>query len=150
MLLLKEFLQPARGRVRLASDSHVIDITQSIPLQVHFEDNDTNIVHSAVVHFYVLEDCVNDMVIGLPAILTVFGPLFISMITSAILSSSTIATDLHKPSTSSFSFLLADDTVYPWSEPLTAEAPEDFNTPVSVQLHRRSPLYGNVPRRCSR
>ena len=133
--ILNPLLDIARGSVKLASSHHVVAITHSILLVTQFADS-TGRTHSATLRLYVLPGLNSDIVVGLPAIITSFGPLFIEMIQGAL---------AQKTEASYINNTLAPDLIDPWSTPTLEEAPEDLETPLpcsfSAALHYMEQSY---------
>eukprot|EP00981_Chlorochromonas_danica_P004080 scaffold783_cov324-Ochromonas_danica.AAC.1 len=155
--LLYSKLQPCKSAVKLADNATTVVIQNSISLAVSFMDDDGH-EHVATISFFVFPTDGNDMIIGLPAILSSFSKLFLLMMKAAIddavggedknkdLSSITTSSSLlhllqstSSTSTSSTSVPSNDATAHgltrsPWSNPLLEEAPENVETPLPVNF----------------
>jgi len=120
---LDSLVQPVRGRVRLAAHKTTVVISKRLPLTVSFECN--GVTHAANILFYVLPSSNNAMVIGLPAIIMNFGPLFLTMMQTAM------EEYIGEPSHTLAQ--IDSDLREPWSLPPDIEAPEDsvVDTPCS-------------------
>ena len=121
---LRPYIRTAKGTVKLAADGHLVQITQAVLLDVLFCDQE-GCEHKARILFFVLPSHNNDMVIGLPAIITCFGAYFLDMIKRAVDECAMSDSSLHNVEANSDS-----DLVYPWSIPVEEEAPEDLATPL--------------------
>lgn len=115
------YLQEVNGTVRLAAENHTVQIRQAALLTVQFNDA-VGQQHSAQVRFYVLPGSSNQMVIGLPAIVTGFSSLFMEMMQSAV--------DEYAGDPSHTISVVNDTLLSPWSNPVSEEAPEDESTPL--------------------
>jgi hypothetical protein len=80
---LEPYLQPTRGKVRLAADNHTVAVSEAALLEVTFCDTQGT-AHTARILFYVLPGSNNDLVIGWPAIIAHFGKLFMDMLRLAM------------------------------------------------------------------
>jgi len=117
---LKPYIQPANGKVSLAADNHIVQITESLLLTVAFQgENDTH--HEGKIQFFVLPTSSNDMVIGLPAIIGNFGLLMVEMLQTALMR--------YEGPSYSIQFI-NEELTEPWSNVPDPEAPEDLETPV--------------------
>jgi len=116
-------VQPCRERrVALADSRTQISIDQVIRLPVTFVGEE-GVGYTATVTFFVFDtNGSNDMIIGLPAIITSFSVLFKQMIDEAVATNA--ATTHHSIQA------IAEEQlhVYPWSVPLDTNAPEDIDT----------------------
>jgi hypothetical protein len=108
----------------LADNKTQIVIDKVLKIPIEFEDMGQNI-HKAEIIFSVFDTTKNNLIIGLPDILSCFGPLFIEMIDDGIKrlsdnGSHDIGTVVDKP----------DPVTHPWSKPIDQEAPEDDEAPI--------------------
>jgi hypothetical protein len=120
--LFRPYLKPCRGQVKLADNKTLIALEYIADLTTCFID-DHGKEHIGNVLFCVFPTTGNEIIIGLPAIITTFTSLFVSMIESAAYLTSPT---LNLIPTS----LAASQTSYPWTLTIDAEAPEDLNTPL--------------------
>lgn len=118
---LAPFIRQARGAVRLAAQNVVVPITEVLHLTVVFTD-DSGQDHRAVEDYFVLPGSSNNMVVGLPSILSRYGKFFIRMLESAM--------DEYEGPPSHALSSVDGHLLYPWSAPLDLEAPEDLDTPL--------------------
>ena len=125
---LSHLLEPCSGSVKLASAGHAMPITQSITLSITFSSStNTNTSYTATLKLYVLTGLLSPIIIGLPAILNHYTPLFIEMIQAA---SDSIT---YSASASYLCNTLSPDLIPPWSaSSFLDEAPEDLETPLPV------------------
>ena len=119
---LEPFLHTVRGAVRLAAKKVVVPISEALFITVVFRDGQDK-EHRGKVRFYVLPDSNNTLVIGLPAIIGLFGILFIEMIQTAM---DEYREGMDDPSPVLCS--MEDELRYPWSVPVDQDAPEDLAT----------------------
>lgn len=125
----------------LADNQTQSHTTHCIRLEMEFLDPD-NISHRGYVKFNVFDMAANDMIIGLPDILKVFGQLHIKMISAVIADLTGDNEYLSKilPRNSEIHAIEQEfqraDIAYgthienPWTLPLDLQAPEDEDTPL--------------------
>lgn len=120
---LGRYAQPVRGRVRLAAKKETVEIDTCVRLTLAFESQ--GVAHVGTIELYVLPGSNNAMVIGLPAIIMKFGPLFLNMMQTAM--------DDYVGEPSHTLAQIDLDLQEPWSVPPDVEAPEDSicDTPCS-------------------
>lgn len=118
---LEPYLQPTRGRVRLAAENHEVQVRELALLTVVFRDTKDR-DHTAKVRFYVLPGASNDMVIGCPAIIGCFGRLFMQMLQ--------VAMDEYAGQPSMSLSGVDEELRTPWSIPPEEDAPEDAQTEI--------------------
>lgn len=119
---LAPYIRPARGAVRLAAQNVVVPIAEVLHLTVVFVDDSAQ-EHRAVEDYYVLPGSTNNMVVGLPSIISRYGKFFIRMLESAM-------DEYEGPPSHALSAVEDAPLKYPWSVPLDLDAPEDLNTPL--------------------
>jgi hypothetical protein len=120
---LKPFLYDCKERVTMADNKTTVNIKQRAYLRVTFFDDEGH-EHTAIDTFSVLETCTNDMIIGLPAIARYLGELLKQMIDEAVLCA------IPPEDRAAIEKVSQIEVVYPWSQPLDEEAPEDAATPL--------------------
>jgi len=177
--LLEPFLRRCNMVVTLADNKTKLKIDSVAVLDVCFIGDD-DVEHTGKVPFCVLEDCANDMIIGLPAIASKFSSLLKQMIDEAVLleappmlaaiedappPAAMIAIEDSPPAAETIvddGKKLAPDVVYPWSIPIQAEAPEDIQTelpcsfPDALHFMEMSPkealkeYLGQIPKHVAR
>ena len=120
--ILEPFLIPCERKVKLADNKTLAPIKFLIDLQVEFiGENDHK--HKGKITFSVLDTTSNDIIIGLPAIITCFSDLHKEMIDSAV-------NDLESTQDNSTLSAINTTLLKPWSIQPEEEAPEDIATPL--------------------
>jgi hypothetical protein len=127
---LQDFIKSCNTVVKLADNKTTIPIGQCLEIPIRFVDDD-NVCHESCLMFCILPTGAggNDIIIGLPAIISSFANFFGKMVDTAVAQHADSGESLANIESS---LDLKDGLRPPWNGPTLLEAPEDLDTPLPV------------------
>ena len=134
-----------QNRIALADDSKVITSNYLVRLNIRVEDRTGNVIQYDNGSFVVINMKDNDLIIGLPSILTHFWQFFKNALENAV---STIQGS-ETPTAQNMSAVLASmlnssDLLDPWMNVPPDEAPEEQEVPLPTQFEHASNFLGKT------
>jgi hypothetical protein len=123
------YLKPCSAHVKLADNKTVIPLKLIAEIPTCFIGDD-GVEHIANVCYCVFPTTGNDIIIGLPAIISNFSTLFVEMIEAAAATAANSLNALAAPSLNDNCSSSPSDLISPWTYAVEDEAPEDVLTPL--------------------
>jgi hypothetical protein len=118
-------------RVFLASRNNVVEATESIQLTMQFKSRD-NIIFTLESHFIILDMEHNDMIIGLPDIITDLYPYFLSLLEDA--HNKMVTNNNPQKVNTSLNVIQDGEILEPFQFSNNVPAPEEVQTPEPVNF----------------